>query len=88
MSEIKTNDKTDKKKLAYVILITLGIVLLFGWLLNTPSGLFGKAGAIGYSFCHRIDARSFHIGDIQFPLCARCSGMYLGALLALIFQLI
>lgn len=88
MTDPEANNKTDKTKLAYIILITLGAVLLFGWLLNTPAGLFGKAGAIGYSFCHRIDSRSFHIGDIQFPLCARCSGMYLGALLALIFQIL
>jgi len=50
-----------------------------------PPGLLGKADALGYAVCHRIDARSFHIGTRQFPLCARCSGMYLGALLGLIF---
>ena len=77
-----------KRKIAFTFLIILGIVLLFGWLMNTPTGLFGKAGAVGYAFCHRIDARSFHVGGLQFPLCDRCSGMYLGALLALIFQFV
>jgi uncharacterized membrane protein len=66
------------------VYIALGIALL-GWLLNTPPGLLGKADAIGYAVCHRIDARSFHIGATQFPLCARCSGMYLGALLGLAY---
>lgn len=61
-------------------------VLLLGWLLNTPAGLLGKADAIGYAVCHRIDVRSFHLGDRPLPLCARCSGMYLGAVLGLIYQ--
>lgn len=56
------------------------------WLLNTPPGILGKADAIGYAVCHRIDLRSFFIGEIQMPLCARCSGMYLGAMVGLIFQ--
>lgn len=62
------------------------VVVLFGWLLNTPPGLLGKADAIGYAVCHRIDLRSFHLGERPLPLCARCSGMYLGVLLGLAFQ--
>lgn len=61
-------------------------LLLFGWLLNTPGGLLGKADAVGYAVCHRIDLRSFHLGDRQIPLCARCTGMYLGAVLGLAYQ--
>jgi len=61
-------------------------VLLLGWLLNTPAGLLGKADAVGYAVCHRIDLRSFHLGDRQLPLCVRCSGMYLGAMLGLTYQ--
>ncbi|MEN6408899.1 MAG: DUF2085 domain-containing protein, partial [Anaerolineaceae bacterium] len=56
------------------------------WLWFTPSGLLGKADAVGYAVCHRIDARSFHLDGRTLPLCARCSGMYLGALLGLVFQ--
>jgi uncharacterized membrane protein len=61
-------------------------VLLLGWLLNTPPGILGKADAVGYAVCHRIDLRSFHLGERQLPLCARCSGMYLGAMLGLAYQ--
>ncbi len=60
-------------------------ILLFGWLLNTPPGLLGKADALGYAVCHRIEARSFHMGEQVFPLCVRCSGMYLGALLGMVY---
>jgi len=66
------------------LVLSVGILLL-GWLLETPAGLLGKADAIGYAVCHRIDVRSFHINGRPLPLCARCSGMYLGAMLGLVF---
>ncbi len=47
----------------------------------------GKADAIGYAVCHRIEHRSFFLDDRQLPLCARCTGMYLGALTTVLFQL-
>jgi uncharacterized membrane protein len=62
-------------------------LFFFVWLANTPAGLLGKADAVGYAVCHRIDARSFHLDERPIPLCARCSGMYLGALLGIGFQL-
>lgn len=68
-----------------LIFLAVGVLVL-GWLLNTPPGLLGKADAIGYAVCHRIDVRSFHIGVRAIPLCARCSGMYLGAVLGLAYQ--
>jgi len=68
-----------------LVYIAVGLLIL-GWLLNTPPGLLGKADAIGYAVCHRIDSRSLHIGARQMPLCVRCSGMYLGAILGLCFQ--
>jgi uncharacterized membrane protein len=61
-------------------------ILLLGWLLNTPAGLLGKADAVGYAVCHRIDLRSFHLGERPLPLCARCSGMYLAAVIGLVYQ--
>jgi uncharacterized membrane protein len=61
------------------------LVLAVIWLRNTPPGLLGKADATAYAVCHRIDARSFHLGERALPLCVRCSGMYLGAVLGLVF---
>ncbi len=69
-----------------VLVILTFVLTLTAWVLNTPPGVLGKADAIGYAVCHRIDLRSFHMGDRQIPLCARCSGMYLGAMLGLIYQ--
>lgn len=68
------------------VVIILVSALLLTWLYLTPPGVLGKADAVGYSVCHRIDLRSFHINGRQFPMCARCSGQFLGALLALVYQ--
>lgn len=29
--------------------------------------------------CHRLPDRSFHTAGVQWPVCARCTGLYLGA---------
>jgi uncharacterized membrane protein len=56
------------------------------WLSVAPPGLLGKMDALGYAICHRIDARSFQIGERQLPLCARCTGEFFAAGIALVFQ--
>jgi len=81
-----TNGRSERFPfLKGIALLAVGLVF-FGWLLNTPEGVLGKADAIGYAVCHRIDVRSFHLGTRQLPLCARCSGMYLGAMTGLLYQ--
>jgi uncharacterized membrane protein len=71
--------------------ITAGLIAVLGgliiglWLFGTPPGLLGKADAIGYAVCHRIEARSFHTHDRPLPLCARCTGIYLGVVSGLVF---
>ena len=86
---VKANEQPFSKRIPWsgVVIILVGILLLV-WLYLTPPGLFGKADAIGYSVCHQIDLRSFHIGERQFPLCARCTGTFLGALLGLAVMLV
>jgi uncharacterized membrane protein len=79
--------QTTKSRLSSIPLpAVVAAVILIAWLINTPPGILGKADALGYAVCHRIDERSFHIGDRQVALCARCTGMYLGAMLGLAFQ--
>jgi len=62
------------------------ILAIAAWFFIAPEGALGKLDAIGYAVCHRIDGRSFHIGDRQLPLCARCTGEFLSAGAALIFM--
>lgn len=64
------------------VLFAAGVVITL-WLFNTPEGLLGKADAIGYAVCHRIDLRSFHLDGRALPLCARCTGLYLGVMLTI-----
>jgi uncharacterized membrane protein len=68
--------------------VPVAAVLAFAaWMYISPEGALGKLDAVGYAVCHRIDARSFHIGDRQLPLCARCTGEFYAAGFALIFQI-
>ena len=77
------NSKQGDKRLLIALAVVAG--LLFGaWLWLTPFGLWGKLNALGYSVCHQIRSHSFVLGELQTPLCARCAGMYLGALVTII----
>lgn len=67
-------------------LFALAIIITVVWLFLTPEGVLGKADAVGYAVCHRIEERSFHIGERPLPMCARCSGMFLGAVLGMVYQ--
>ena len=35
--------------------------------------------AIGHVVCHQLPARSFHLWMTSLPVCARCTGIYVGA---------
>jgi len=37
-------------------------------------------------FCHRIPERTFKIGKRYFPVCARCTGLYMGMFFYFIFS--
>lgn len=66
--------------------VPIAAMIAFGyWFSIAPPGLLGKADAVGYAICHRISERSFHIGDRQLPLCARCTGEFYAAAISLIF---
>lgn len=64
------------------------VLAVAAWFYIAPEGALGKMDAIGYAVCHRIDERSFQIDDRQLPLCARCTGEFYAAGVALLFQAI
>lgn len=67
--------------------VPIAAIIAFGaWMYLSPEGALGKLDAIGYAVCHRIDARSFQINDRQLPLCARCTGEFYAAGIALLLQ--
>ncbi len=40
---------------------------------------------LGSSICHQLPERSYFLGDLQMPLCARCIGIHLGFLFSASF---
>jgi uncharacterized membrane protein len=62
------------------------LVALSAWIYIAPPGLMGKLDAIGYAVCHRLSSHSLFVNGIQFPLCARCTGEFNAAAIALILQ--
>ena len=84
---MQTNRQLSKfETIASWVVPIAAIAAVIAWFIIAPEGALGKLDAVGYAVCHRIDERSFHIGERQLPLCARCTGEFYAAGLALIFQ--
>ena len=64
------------------------LIVLAAWIYIAPPGLMGKLDAIGYAVCHRLDSHSLHIGSLEMPLCARCTGEFNAAAIGLLFQVL
>lgn len=73
---------TPRRWLTVVVLVVAISVIILAIQLP-PSTLLGKADVVGYAICHRITERSFSVGGRQMPLCARCTGTFLGAIVGL-----
>jgi uncharacterized membrane protein len=72
----------------YVILAA--VTLWFALLVVTPmlpAQLAAAMYAIGAFICHQRPERSFHVDSIQLPVCARCVGIYAGAVLGVAMHL-
>jgi len=72
--------------------LTAGLLaLIVGAPLLKADGFQTAAGAVYGAFallCHQMDERSFHLAGFKLAVCARCFGLYVGALLgALLYPL-
>lgn len=77
------------QKILNLLVPAAALTIVWVWLSVTPPGIISKFDALGYAVCHRLDERSFHYHNgVELPLCSRCSGMYLGAMVGLVFQTI
>ena len=70
------------------IAVGLSVMLILFAILVQPTTLLGKADRVGYAICHRIPERSFFMGGRQLPLCARCTGTFLGAVLGMVVMIL
>jgi len=63
----------------------LAALLATAWLLAIltapllPTAVSASIYAVGSLVCHQLPERSFHLGEFQLPVCARCVGIYCGA---------
>lgn len=75
---------------ATILLVLLGVLFVLGFYTVTDveriahDPVIGGLDYAGYAICHRISERSFTIAGRQLPLCARCTGMYLGVALSFV----
>lgn len=71
-----------------VVLLGIAIAIILFAILLPPSTLLGKADVVGYAICHQLPERSFFLDGRQLPLCARCTGTFLGAIVGMIAMLL
>lgn len=67
------------------ILLAAAVAFAVVWLF--PAWVYLPAWDIGYAVCHQLPEHSYFAGPWQLPLCARCTGQYLGAFAALVYLL-
>ena len=72
------------KKITKWIVPLAALFAIAAFIYVAPPGLFGKGDAVGYAICHRIDERSFQIGERQLPMCARDTGTFTSAAITLL----
>ncbi|GAB4270732.1 MAG: hypothetical protein Kow0080_15500 [Candidatus Promineifilaceae bacterium] len=85
-THIKLEMPTRQKWLLLGIVVGSLVVMAFYTVTDAAhlasSQVLDGADWMGYALCHRITERSFAIYGRQLPLCARCTGMYLGVFVA------
>ena len=66
------------------LMVGLSLIIIAVFFFFPPITVLDKTHAVGYAICHQLPARTFDIDGVPLPLCARCTGIYLGALLGLV----
>lgn len=83
-----TRRRTTAVGVAFLALLILGWYTASNPALLATSTPLTVGDYISATFCHRLPSHSFTIAGRQFPLCARCSGMYLGFMVILLVLLL
>jgi uncharacterized membrane protein len=73
---IKEEARRNLPKIRFRMDLRIGPVLIFE----------SNITKIGFAFCHRRKDRSIKISRYTFPLCARCTGLWLGFVIGLVFR--
>jgi uncharacterized membrane protein len=70
------------------LVVALSALAIVWGILAPPRAPLDKADRVGYAICHQLPERSFFMAGRQLPLCARCTGTFLGAMLGLAAMLL
>ncbi len=70
-----------RRGLTKAVMGTVAIVLLLLLSPLWPAPFLDKLDVAGSAVCGRLPDHSFHLAGRQLPLCARCTGTFIGALL-------
>jgi len=68
-----------------LLLLAFGLSAIAAFLILPPHDFLGKSYFVASGVCHRLPQHSLFFGEEQSPLCARCTGNYLGLLAAFLF---
>jgi len=82
------NRTITRRTLITLVILILSAVVVALFVESPPHTVLGKADLVGFAVCHRIPERSFTLAGRQLPLCARCTGTFLGAMLGLAVMLL
>jgi uncharacterized membrane protein len=61
----------------------VSLLIVLAYLVAPPWDALDKAHLVGYAICHQIPHRTLVLGGQALPLCARCTGTYLGIAIGL-----
>jgi uncharacterized membrane protein len=71
------------KRRLHLALSLLCTLIALVYLVAPPWNPLDKAHLVGYAICHQIPNRTPSVGGQLLPLCARCTGTYLGVAIGL-----
>jgi len=89
MARFNLKEKSTQRRVIAVATALFALLVMGFYSATDPerlahSHILSGADWMGYGVCHRITSHSFLFNGRQLPLCARCTGMYLGAALTFI----
>jgi uncharacterized membrane protein len=71
------------KRRLHLVLGVACLLIVLAYVAAPPWKPLDKAHLVGYAICHQIPSRTIFLGGQALPLCARCTGTYLGIAIGL-----
>jgi len=82
--DLRHNGVASLRRILKALTFGLPIFIIVLGVISPPWSVLDKAHLVGYGICHQIPERTFFFNNQPLPLCARCSGTYVGAILGFV----